>query len=323
MALVRRAAHPPTLRMDPQQQLTYLASAMTRTALIMGGAADVSFAPSEPGASNTRFRANGSAGDLVVCPLFDLSGLLGDGACLARKAAFEERLHAYGARDVAVWVPPGAALPDDPDHLAGLVADAARSLDVGAAGEVAFQVDVAIRKTGSEGSYMSVLGGLSQHWAKFTNQVMGEYQLDASNIHRLPADDRQVTQMVDFLVLVANGIRADGNSTTVQTEDTWRIQRVEDLAEPIAVCAPPMSIADGRAIRRLMRRSLRDAAESLRSSDGFRIAAMLTLANSLDQEPVSAALRGIDPLLLSGWDYMPLLVDGQTRPLLEPSPPLV
>lgn len=311
--------------MDLQQQLILLAAAMTRDALIEHGASDVTFDPPSPGARTTAFSANGASGTVAACALFDLSGLQGDGRTLARKAAFEERLHAYGARDVVVWVPPGAALPDDPDHTAGLVAEAARDLEAGAAGEVAFKVDVAIRKTGSDGSYMSVLGGLSQHWAKFTNQVMGEYQLDSSNIHRLPEDEATITQMVDFLVLVANGIRSDGNSTVVQAEDTWRIQRIqriEGAEEPIALCGSPGSVVDGRAVRRLMRRSLREAEAAIGAADGFRIAAMLTLANSLDRELVTTALRGIDPLLLAGWDYMPLLVDGQTRPLLEPAPPL-
>ena len=308
--------------MDPRQQLTLLAATMTRDALIANGASDVSFDPPSPSSLTTRFRANEAEGTIAVCPLFDLSALLADGPTLTRKVELEERLHAYGARDIALWVPPGAALPDDADHAAGLVADAARELEVGDKGEVTFKVDVAVRKTGSEGSYMSVLGGLSQHWAKFTNQVMGEYQLDSSSIHRLPEDERKITQMVDFLVLVANGIRKDGVATTVKGEDTWRLQRLDGIEEPIVICAPPTSAVDGRTVRRLMRRSLREAEEAIGAASGFRIAAMITLANSLDRELVSTALRGIDPLLLAGWDYMPLLVDGQTRPLLEPSPPL-
>ena len=302
--------------MDPQQQLTFLAAAMASEALIENGASDVSFVRPTSYANTTQLSANGLAGSLMVCPLFDLAGLLADGPTLARKAAFEERLHAYGTRDVVVWVPPGAALPDDPDHSAGLVAAAAREIAAGAAGEVAFKVEVAIRKTGSDGSYMSVLGGLSQHWAKFTNQTMGEYQLDASNIHRLPEDEQKIAQMIDFFVLVANGIREDGNSVAVQAEDTWRVQRVSGLAEPIALCVPPTSVTDGRAVRRLVRRWLSEA-EQL-SNGSFRIAAMLTLNNSLDRELVATALRGVNPSLLAGWDYIPLLVDGQTRSLLEP-----
>lgn len=308
--------------MDPRQQLTLLAAAMTRDALLVQGAADVGFEPPSPNELTTAFRANEAEGVVAACPLFDLSALMADGATLARKVELEERLHAYGARDVALWVPPGAALPDDADHAAGLIADAARELEVGAKGEVTFKVDVAIRKTGSDGSYMSVLGGLSQQWARFTNQVMGEYQLDSSNMHRLPEDEVKVTQMVDFYVLVANGIRKDGVTTTVTGEDTWRIQRLDGIDAPIVVCAPPTSMVDGRAVRRLMRRSLREAEESIGGTDGFRIAAMISLANSLDRELVTTALRGIDPLMLAGWDFMALLVDGQTKPLLELSPPL-
>lgn len=305
--------------MDAEQQLTLLAALMTCDALIAGGASDVSFEPPAPNSLTTSVRANGADGVLAACPLFELSALQSDPAVLTRKVSLEERMHAYGARDVALWTPPGAALPEDADHAAGLIAEAARGLEAGERGEVTFKVDVAVRKTGSEGSYMSVLGGLSQQWARFTNQVMGEYQLDSSNIHRLPEDEQRVTQMVDFLVLVANGIRKDGVATTVQGEDTWRIQRLDGLQEPIVVCAPPTSVVDGRTVRRLMRRSLRAAETALGGAGGFRIAAMISLAASLERELVSTALRGIDPLLLAGWDGMPLLVDGQSRMLLEPS----
>ena len=309
--------------MDPQQQLTLLAAAMTRDALVANGATDISFDPPSASSLTTGFRANGAEGSVAACPLFDLPALQADGATVARKVELEERLHAYGARDVVLWVPPGASLPDDADHAAGLIADAARELEAGQKGEVAFKVDVAVRKTGGDGSYMSVLGGLSQQWARFTNQVMGEYQLDSSNIHRLPEDEQKVTQMIDFLVLVANGIRKDGVATTVQGEDTWRFQRLDGVEEPIVICAPPASVIDGRTVRKLMRRSLREAEDAIGGADGFRIASMITLANSLDRELVTTTLRGIDPLLLAGWDYMPLLVDGQTKTLLEPSPPLV
>ena len=308
--------------MDPQQQLTLVAATMTRDALTAAGAGDVAFDPPAVSSLATTFQANGARGAIAACPLFDLSALQADGPTLARKVELEERLHAYGARDIVLWIPPGASLPDDPDHAAGLVADAARELEVGERGEVTFKVDVVLRKTGGDGSYMSVLGGLSQHWARFTNQVMGEYQLDSSNIHRLPEDEQKITQMVDFLVLVANGIRKDGVATTVKGEDTWRIQRLQGVEDPIVICAPPTSVVDGRTVRRLMRRSLREAEQALGDAQGFRIASLITLANSLDRELVTTAMRGIDPLLLAGWDYMPLLVDGQTRTLLDPAPPL-
>ena len=305
--------------MDIRQQLTVLAASMVRGAL--SGDASVDAPASE--ALATRLRVDGVDGALAICPLFDVAALASDGASLAAKVGLEERLHAYGARDVAVWVPPGAALPVDADQAAGIIAEAARDLEPGARGEAAFKVDIAVRKTGSDGSYMSVLGGLSQHWAKFTNQVMGEYQLDSSNIHRLPESAAQITQMVDFLVLVANGIRSDGATTTVTGEDTWRIQRITGLEEPMVLCAPPTSVVDGRAVRRLMRRSLREAEEAANAVGGeFRIAAMITLAPGVERELASTALRGIDPQMLAGWTYAPLLVDGRLKPLLEASAPL-
>ena len=309
--------------MDIRAQLIRLAASMTCDALVQAGASDVAADLSRASGAAVPIRVNGAVGALAVCPLFDLDAAESDPALLAAKVALEERLHAYGARDAAVWIPPGAALPSDADHAAGLIAEAARALDIGQRGEAAFPVDVAVRKTGSDGSYMSVLGGLSQHWAKFTGQVMGEYQLDASNIHRLPEDETKITQMVDFLVLVANGIRSDGTATTVKGEDSWRIQRIDGLQEPMVLCAPPTSVMDGRAVRRLMRRSLRDADEAADAIGGqFRIAAMVTLAPSVERELASTALRSVDPLLLAGWTYMPLLVDGQTKSLLDPSPPL-
>ena len=67
-----------------------------------------------------------------------------------------------------------------------------------------FKVDVTVRKTGG-GRFVHERARwtLARQWARFTNQVMGEYQLDSSNIHRLPEDENKITQMIDFLVLVA------------------------------------------------------------------------------------------------------------------------
>ena len=77
-----------------------LAAAMMRDALLAGGATNVSMSPPATDALIVAFRANGAPGALAVCPLFDLAALLADGATLAAKLALEERLHAYGARDL-------------------------------------------------------------------------------------------------------------------------------------------------------------------------------------------------------------------------------
>ena len=210
--------------MDSRQQLAFVAAAAAASSLVAEGAALVPRAP-EAGALTTVLDGVAEVGVAAV-PLFDAEG---DAETQRRRAGFTERLHAYGARDVVLWAPPGARLPEDGDAAAARVAEAGREIEAGETGEVAFPVKIGIRKTGAEGSYMSVLGGLSQQWARFTNQVAGQYQLDSSAIHRLPRDAEAVTRMVDFLVLVANGLRSEGAETTVDSEDTWTVQRVAGL----------------------------------------------------------------------------------------------
>ena len=138
-----------------------------------------------------------------------------------------------------------------------------------------------------------------------------------------------MTQMVDFLVLVANGIRTSGATTTVQVDDTWphpaagRADRTDRALRAARVpsstgarygdcCAAPCV----RLPRRSPTGNSPETSNSPEDQPSVRAAAMLTLANSLDRELVSTALRGLDPLLLAGWDQLTLLVDGQCKPVL-------
>ena len=245
--------------MDPRQQLTWIGARLAADALSSHHAIDAEYDAPAAAAAQTAFRADGLDGVVAVSPLFPIEA---DGETMRRKAELEERLHAYGARDLVLWAPPGARLPDDADATAGQVVAAAAELPEGGRGEVAFAVKVGIRKTGADGSYMSVLGGLSHHWAKFTTQVMGEYQLDSTAIHRLPEDPEKITQLVDFLVLVANGLRKAGATTTVNSEDVWTIQRIPGL-EAADRCG-----GRARRDRRWPRRAPADAARAARGRRG-------------------------------------------------------
>lgn len=305
--------------MDAQRQLGWIGAQLAAEALRETHGIELSVTPPDAGAALAACRANGLEGAIAVAPLYPLEG---DGETQRRKAALEERLHAYGARDVALWTPPHAQLPDDADAAAARIAEATGELDEGERGEAAFPIELGVRKTGADGSYMSVLGGLSQHWARFTGQVMGEYQLDSSQLHRLPADAERVTQLIDFLVLVANGLRKEGAATTVAGEDVWRIQRIAGLEEPIVLAAPPQASLDGREVRRAMRRGLREGAAQIGADAGLRIAVLVGLVAQLETETATIALRGMDASLVGMWDYIALAADGQARPLLGPSPPL-
>ena len=305
--------------MDPRRQLTWIGAQLAVEALRETHGLEISCDLPPPDAAHTACRLDGREGAIAVAPLYPLEA---DGETMRRKAALEERLHAYGARDLALWTPPNAQLPEDADAAAARIAEAAAELPEAGRGEVAFPVKLGIRKTGADGSYMSVLGGLSQHWARFTGQVMGEYQLDSSAIHRLPADPERVAQLVDFLVLVANGLRKEGATTTTDAEDTWSIQRIPELDDPIVLAAAPDAILDGRAVRKRIRQGLRESAAAISPEAAPRIQILLALVPQIETETATIALRGMDAGLVGQWDYIALAADAQLRPLLGPSPPL-
>ena len=175
---------------------------------------------------------------------------------------------------LVLWTPPGAPVPaPDDDATLQRIRDAAAGLAPGDRAEVGFPVTLAIRKTGDEGSYLSVQGGLSPHWARFTNQVFGQLQLDSTALHRLPQDPGKVTQLVDFLVLVANGIRTAGNTTTAPAEDTWSLQRLPELAGARVVAAAPAAEAEqGGPVRKTLRAGTRAAIAALGRVPGERTA---------------------------------------------------
>lgn len=301
--------------MDPQRQIIWVGAQLAVDALRETHDIEISHAPPDD-APYARCEVDGREGAICVAPLYPLEA---DGETMRRKAALEERLHAYGARDLALWTPPHAALPDDADAAAARIAEAAAELPEGARGEAAFPIKLGVRKTGGDGSYMSVLGGLSQHWARFTGQVMGEYQLDSSALHRLPDDPERVTQLVDFLVLVANGLRKEGAATTVDSEDTWSIQRVPGLEEPIVLAAAPDAVLDGRAVRKQLRRGLRESAPALPEDAEFGIQVLLALVPQIETETATIALRGMDAGLVAPWSYMALAADARVRALVGPS----
>jgi hypothetical protein len=66
---------------------------------------------------------------------------------------------------------------------------AAAALEPGGRAEVRFPVMLYLRKSDEEGGYLTARGGLAPHWARFTGRVFGHYQLDSTELHRLPATE--------------------------------------------------------------------------------------------------------------------------------------
>lgn len=266
-----------------------------------------------------RLEAGGAPTAVAVVPLYDVAG---DAATLHRKAAWETRLSELGVAPCVVWTPPLAVLPDDAgDHYVGRIAEAVRGLAAGERTEVAFPVELAVRRVGDDGAYLSALGGLQPHWARFTNQVLGEYRLDSTAIHRLPEDAAAVTQLIDLIVLVANGLRTVGQTATIQAADTWPVQRLDELPRPVVIVAPPdTNPAEGRPVRKAMRAGARAAAEAFTAAGATVEGAMRALVfvgvfRSMAEETASTALRGMDPLAYRGFDLVGLAADGRFKAL--------
>ena len=262
----------------------------------------------------------GARAALGVVALFDVDG---DDEFVARKRLIEAALSERVEGAVALWTPPGAALAaDGVEGLVDRVAERVASLDAGERGEVAFPVPVGVRKMDGEGSYLSAVGGLASQWARFTNQVFGQYQLDSSAIHRLPEDPEAVTQLVDFLVLVANGIREVGKSVEVSSEDTWVVQRLEEGSRARVIAAPANSDADeASAVRKRLRAGMGEAVRVLAEREvELRMMTFVGVVGSMEGERASVALRGLDPSLFAHLDAAFLAADGKLKRLFGPKP---
>ena len=284
--------------------------------LLAGEAGAVDGAPE--GVAIVEGEVGGVRAALAVVALYDVDG---DAEFVARKGLIEAALSERVEGGMALWTPPGAALAaDGVEGFVDRVAEVVTSLDAGQRGEVKFPVPVGVRKVDTEGSYLSAVGGLASQWARFTDQVFGQYQLDSSAIHRLPEDPEAVTQLVDFLVLVANGIREAGKSVEVMSEDTWVVQRFEEGLGARVMAAPANADADeASAVRKRLRAGMRPAVEALAARDvELRMLTFVAVVGSMEGERASVALRGLDPSLFAHLDAAFLAADGKVKRLFGP-----
>ena len=311
---------------NPLTQVAQVATALTAEWIRTDRGHDVALRPPDSSDSDpllVELTISGVQAALAIVPLFETDA---DPETLRRKAAVEERLAARAPPPLALWVPPLATLPDDGlEEFVGRVAEAAAGLAPGGRGEVAFPVTLDLQKRGDDGSYLSAVGALSEHWARFTNQVFGQFGLDSRTIHRLPDDPDKVTQLIDFIVLLANGIRAPGRSVDVAAEDTWVVQRLPDLTGPTLIVASPHDQPDdGASVRKAVRAGVRRASEALRAAeDATRVLTFVGIYRSMAAENAAIALRGMDPMSFNRLDFVCLGVDGKLKPLFGPKPTTV
>ncbi|MCC6381671.1 MAG: hypothetical protein IT304_04140 [Dehalococcoidia bacterium] len=235
----------------------------------------------------------------------------------AERAALEERLDAAG-HSLAVWVPRGAPLPaSDADRDAFLAAlDGAVTVEDGRR-ELRRRVPLYLRRTDIAGSIVTITGGLSAHWAQFTNRVPGSFWLNSQALNRLPADQAERDALAERIVLAAGQPLAD-ETQVVEAEDAWTISPLDEGGSCVFGSPRAESDEQSAALRRSLRKLLRAANPILREPADARALLILAATTYASEEKVSWTLRGMDPALYGGYDLIAVLADGVAKVLLQP-----
>jgi hypothetical protein len=224
----------------------------------------------------------------------------------------------------ALWVPPGGQVPDFEPGLSDvrlIVSRGLTGLDAGERRELRVPVTLRLAKIEAGGAYMSVTGGLASQWTHLSEGITGAYHLDSRELHRLPEERAEVELLLSRVRDRAVMLEPE-EITTVDVHDYWLVSRLPG-PEPhgLTVIGAPASLDpnDGAVIRRLLRRHITRATEQ-RAEVGRDLSALLLVAplGHLDEERVTAALRGMNPASYGGIDLIALVADGAVRQVLQP-----
>ena len=240
---------------------------------------------------------------------------------LATRRQLEEELAASLPGACALWLPAGADLPFAPDEtrrFVELVSGTAAQLAPDERAGVPFPITLYLRKTSDEGGLVSVIGGLNPHWARFTERVRGTYDLDSTRLHRLPEGEEYLESLIDAIASEAARL-SPAQWVEIETVDVWSVQRIADGEGFAIIGRPPEETADmALAVRRNFRRVLADAAPRLREAQAdLRALVVLGHYARMESEGATTALRGYDPSLYAGLDFICLAADGLLKPLVQ------
>ncbi len=235
----------------------------------------------------------------------------------AARAAVEQRLD--GARQrVALWMPRGAHLPEDEPGLSQLLLQVAGAVDTeDGRKELRRPVSLYLRRQGTSGSVVTILGGLGGHWAQFTNRVPGTYYLNALELYRLPMSEELRDELTERIVLAAGQPEAD-DTQVIPAVDAWTVTPVEGDRAYVIGTPKPEDDNQASALRRNLRALLREAAPTLALVVDAKALIVLGAATYADEEKLTWALRGMDPTLYAGYDLLVVIADGLVKPLLKP-----
>ncbi|HLB27109.1 MAG TPA: hypothetical protein VJN32_05625 [Dehalococcoidia bacterium] len=222
----------------------------------------------------------------------------------------------------ALWLPPGADLPAGgavEAELLRLVREVASKLEPGQRADVPAPTTVYIKKQQDEGALMSVSGGLNRYWARLSEKARGTYDVDSTRLHRLPESPEHVERLCETVWERAAAIESVGQWAEIETVDAWTLQRLAGAEGFAIIGRPPEELADvGLAVRRNLRRLLAEAAPRLHGS-GTDVKALVSIGcyAHMEDEGATTAMRGYDPALYAGLDFVCLAADGLVKALME------
>jgi hypothetical protein len=222
---------------------------------------------------------------------------------------------------IALWIPAGANLPSEEPDVSEFVAqvrEAAIKLGPAERSYVPLPARLYLRKSADTGGVISVSGGLNPHWARFTERVRGSYDLDSTQLHRLPDSEEHLERLLDAVVERTQSLDVR-QSAVIETIDAWTVQKLSGDAGVTIVGAPPAAAAEGGiAVRRNLRRIFADAGPLRQAESGARALIVVGFYARIEQEGATVAMRGFEPALYRGIDFVCLAADGVVKPLIQP-----
>ncbi len=235
----------------------------------------------------------------------------------AARSAIERRLDLEG-KSLAIWAPRGAMLPAQEPGLSQMVLslEEAATLEDGRK-EFRRPVNLQLRRVGTTGSVITILGGLSAHWAQFTNRVPGTFQLNSAELLRLPASSEEREELAERIVLAAGQPDVDENQV-VRAVDCWTASDLGSGRACVIGTPAPENEEWSASLRRNLRRLLKAAEANLRTPADAKALVVLGAATYADEEKLSWALRGMDPALYAGYDILVVIADGVVKTVLQP-----
>lgn len=224
----------------------------------------------------------------------------------------------------ALWVPPGGSAPREEPALSDLrvlVTRGVNGLQPGDRREVRRPITLRLAKIDTAGAYMSVSGGMAPVWTHLSENINGSFHLDSRELLRLPEEEAEV-EILTTRVRDRAALLEREEMTRVDVHDYWLVSRVP-APEPagLTVIGSPEDAdpTDTGAMRRMLRGYIGRALEQ-RAGHGDDLSVLLLLASlaHMEDERVTAALRGMNPASYGAIDLVALVADGSVRQVLQP-----